>query len=105
MLHIVNGESTAGTLEQSFVPGERFSFRDALLNGPTPFGLSGQEWRRMRAQHLAEAYGLDLQECLQVLLNQEEKLATLAEHEEVVLWFEHDLFCQTNLLYLLHWFV
>lgn len=104
MLHIVNGESTAVTLEQSSVSGERFSFRDALLNGPTPLGLSGQEWRRIRAQHLSEAYGVDLHECEQDLLNQEEKLTTLAEHEEVVLWFEHDLFCQTNLLYLLDWF-
>ncbi|HKY30097.1 MAG TPA: hypothetical protein VJM12_19355, partial [Pyrinomonadaceae bacterium] len=35
---------------------------------------------------------------------QEEKLASYIEHDEVVLWFEHDLFCQINLLYLLDWF-
>src|SRR5881628_2167259 len=26
------------------------------------------------------------------------------DHEEVVLWFEHDLFCQVQLIYLLNWF-
>ncbi|MEM0997162.1 MAG: hypothetical protein AAGN35_08790 [Bacteroidota bacterium] len=29
-------------------------------------------------------------------------MATLAEYDEVVLWFEFDLFCQTNLWLLLH---
>ena len=27
-----------------------------------------------------------------------------AAHDEVVLWFEHDLFCQVHLVYLLDWF-
>ena len=31
-------------------------------------------------------------------------LATFPEHDEVVLWFEHDLFCQVQLIYLLNWF-
>ncbi len=35
---------------------------------------------------------------------QEEVLASSAEHEEVVLWFESDLFCQVNMLYVLDWF-
>ena len=36
---------------------------------------------------------------------QEEKLAAaISSHEEIVLWFEHDLFCQVHLVYLLDWF-
>jgi hypothetical protein len=31
-------------------------------------------------------------------------LETYPEHDEVVLWFEHDLFCQVQLIYLLQWF-
>ena len=31
-------------------------------------------------------------------------LATFSEHDEVVLWFEQDLFCQVHLTYLLNWF-
>jgi hypothetical protein len=37
-------------------------------------------------------------------LDQDAVLTSRTEHEEVVLWFEHDLFCQLNLLYLLDWF-
>ena len=58
----------------------------------------------MRASHLSEAYGVDKRECERELLRQEEALATFSKHDEVVLWFEHDLFCQLHLIYLLDWF-
>jgi len=103
MLHIHNGDSTADIARLSPLPGEHFAFREALIEGPTPAGCTSGEWRGMRARHLSEAYGV-AQECERELAEQENKLATFADHEEIVLWFEHDLFCQTNLLYLLHWF-
>src|SRR2546421_4738399 len=104
MLHIHNGDSSANIAKQSSLPGEHFPWRESLITGPTPAGLSGGEWRSVRAQHLSEAYGADLQECERGLLDQEKKISSFADHDEVVLWFEHDLFCQTNLLYLLNWF-
>src|SRR6266850_4059157 len=104
MLHILNGESTEGTLKQSSVPGVFFSFCDVLVQGPTPTGTDDQEWRRIRSAHLVESYGLQLEACEQGLLSQENTLRSCSQHEEVVLWFEHDLFCQINLLYLLNWF-
>src|SRR5258705_2830960 len=104
MLHIHNGDSSAGTAKQSSLPGEHVAWRESLITGPTPGGLSRSEWRSMRASHLSEAYGVDKQECEQELLRQEEALATFSDHDEVVLWFEHDLFCQLHLIYLLDWF-
>jgi len=104
MLHIHNGDSTADTAKQSDLPGEHFAFREALIEGPTPAGLDAKEWRRVRAQHLSDAYEPALEQTEQELREQESKLATFAAHDEVVLWFEHDLFCQINLLYLLDWF-
>jgi len=104
MLHILNGESTERTLKQSSVPGVFFSFREALDHGPTPTGTDEQEWRHIRTAHLAESYGVGIEACEQGLLSQEEILRSSSQHEEVVLWFEHDLFCQINLLYLLDWF-
>jgi hypothetical protein len=101
MLHIHNGDSSADTARQSSLPGEHFAWRESLITGPTPSGLSGDEWRRTRAQHLFESYGVELAECERGLLRQEEELASFSEHDEVVLWFEHDLFCQLHLLYLL----
>ncbi|MFN2514194.1 MAG: RNA polymerase subunit sigma, partial [Pyrinomonadaceae bacterium] len=70
----------------------------------TPAGITGQDWRRLRARHLAVSYGVDQREAENGLLVQEERLAGFPAHDEVILWFEHDLFCQTNLIYLLNWF-
>ena len=104
MLHIHNGDSTASTARQAAIPGEHFAFREALIAGPVPSNLKDAEWRKLRAAHLSAAYGGDAAEREQELLRQEETLSGSKAHDEVVLWFEHDLFCQLHLIYLLDWF-
>jgi hypothetical protein len=104
MLHIHNGDCSANTAKQSSLPGEHFAWREALIDGPTPAGLEGPEWRTVRARHLSNSYGVDRDQCEQDLQNQEKKLASFEDHDEVVLWFEHDLFCQLHLIYLLQYF-
>src|SRR5258707_14070573 len=104
MLHIHNGDSAAGTAKKSDIPGEHLAWREALVCGPTPGNLSIDEFCQLREQHLADAYGANLERTEQELLAQEETLARFSDHEEVVLWFEHDLFCQVQLIYLLHRF-
>src|SRR5438132_385213 len=104
MLHIHGGESSANTARQSTIPGEHVGWREALIYGPAPSAVAGLEWRKLRARHLLDYYGGDLQKYEADLLSQEETLTTFSGHDEVVLWFEHDLFCQANLLYLLNWF-
>ena len=102
MLHILNGETTEAILAQTAIRGDRFSFRDALIAGPAP-AVNGSEWRRLRAEHLANAYGVAVEKCEGELTRQQEVFESFSNHEEVVLWFEADLFCQANLLYVLDW--
>jgi hypothetical protein len=104
MLHIHNGDCSSNIARQTSLPGEHFAFREALIEGPTPSDLTPADWRKLRARHLSEAYGVDQQKCVQELLEQEQALEGSQQHDEVVLWFEHDLFCQANLIYLLDWF-
>jgi hypothetical protein len=104
MLHILNGGSTEETLKRTDIPGEYLSFRDALIDGPAPETTDAGDWRRIRAEHLASDYGDEVRQCEASLTEQEQILASSSAHDEVVLWFEHDLFCQLNLLYLLDWF-
>jgi len=104
MLHIHDGESSASTAKESTIPGTHVGWREALIDGPAPSDAQGTEWRKLRADFLSDHYLMDRQQCEKELLAQEEMLASFSAHEEVVLWFEHDLFCQTNLLYLLNWF-
>ncbi len=104
MLHIHNGDSTANLLKESGLEGQHSVWREALIAGPTPHGLSLDQWLAVRARHLAEAYEQPLQRCEDDLRQQFTELASFVAHDEVVLWFEHDLFCQANLIFLLAWF-
>ena len=104
ILHIHNGDASADVAKRSSIPGEHFAWREALIDGPAPAAANEQEWRRVRAQHLSEAYGVERAECESESIVQEEKLASFVDYQEVVLWFEHDLFCQVHLVYLLNWF-
>ncbi|MGI8919587.1 MAG: hypothetical protein ACR2H6_13405 [Pyrinomonadaceae bacterium] len=102
MLHILNGESTEAILSQTAIGGERFSFRDALIAGPAP-AVNGSDWRRIRATHIAEAYGVEIEKCEDGFARQQQIFESFDNHKEVTLWFESDLFCQANLLYMLDW--
>jgi hypothetical protein len=66
--------------------------------------MYGAEWRKTRAAHLSSAYRVEFDKCHRQLELQEEVFASFPSHDEVVLWFESDLFCQTNMLYVLDWF-
>ena len=103
MLHIHNGDSTAGTLKEFGFPGEHKAFQEVLMEGPTP-DTPGDEFRETRAQFLAEAYDIEIEKVKTDQRDQEAWLARISEHDETILWFEHDLFCQINLIYLLDWF-
>jgi hypothetical protein len=103
MLHITNGDSTAGTLRLTGLPGEVLPWREDLISGPIPQGSTVDEWLSVRARFLSGAYG-DSEEIRRDLSMQEDKLRSFPDHDEVVLWFEHCLFCQTMLIYLLNWF-
>jgi hypothetical protein len=104
VLHIHNGESTAGTLREFKFPGEHFAFQEVLVDGPAPAGLTVDQWQEVRAEFLAAEYEIDVVKCRNDLKNQESLLESFNKHDEVILWFEHDLFCQVNLIYLLDWF-
>jgi hypothetical protein len=101
-LHIVNGESTLGTLREAFPGEDAFSWFDFLMEGPPPDGTD-EGWRR-RAEALARRFGLEAASFLSAQRAWDERLHEAGRYGEVVLWFEGDLFCAFNLAYLLAWF-
>jgi hypothetical protein len=101
MLHFYNGDVVATIARRLGMPGRHVPFRETLISGPVRPNLGAQEWIEERARFLAEQYGENLLRVRNELLEQEQTLDRAREEEEVVLWFEHDLFCLANLLYLL----
>ena len=95
-LHVTNGGSTAGTLRATSVDGEIVSWDDALHVGPLVF--DPEESRRVRACFLADA-GWD--EAAAIERDFERRDALLAAADHTVIWVEHDLYDQLQLLQIL----
>jgi hypothetical protein len=101
MIHIHNGDVALALAKRSNIPGEHVAYRESLITGPVG---ETEDWLEMRAQSLAEAHQIDLLRVRTDLVEQEQMLDGLTAQDEVVLWFEHDLFCLVHLLYLLQRF-
>src|SRR6266581_320968 len=89
------------TARRANIPGRHVAFREILVAGPTPANVSPHDWIEQRARFLAENYDHNLLRIRTELLDQELMLDQALHEDEVVLWFEHDLFCLINFLYLL----
>ncbi|HEX2645359.1 MAG TPA: DUF1835 domain-containing protein [Thermoanaerobaculia bacterium] len=104
LLHVLNGDCAADQLRDSGVPGRITVSADVLHEGPVPAGLSLERWRKTRARYLAESGYGDYDQCLTTLTQWDRALEGYRSYDEVVLWFEHDLFDQLLLIRLLDWF-
>lgn len=105
-LHITNGDSTASLLKQSDVPGDVLPWRDVLHDGPVPGGLSLAALSDIRATYLAGDEGVfAVANIKRDFTLRDVHLQGSDRYVEIVLWFEHDLYDQLQLLQLLDWFV
>lgn len=102
-LHVLNGDSVRGTLEQSDVPGTFAVYADVLHEGPVSSEIGTAAARDARARYLATAGYLSFADALRTGETWESRLETYASYDEVVLWFEHDLFDQLLLIRHLAW--
>jgi hypothetical protein len=98
MIHLHNGDVVAALARRSGIPGEHVAWRESLVTGPV---VPGDAWIETRARALADRYDEDLLRVRTDLLEQEQLLDHAGEQGEVVLWFEHDLYCLLHLIYLL----
>ena len=87
------------------LPGvEVLPWRDGLHEGPVPQTDTLAELTEIRAAYLARRGWGDVTQLHDDLLARDKGLAHGASFERVILWFEHDLYDQLQLLQLLDWF-
>jgi hypothetical protein len=103
LLHVTNGDVAAGRMREGGLGGEYLPWRDALHDGPVPLTDSLEALSAIRARHLAvQGFG----EAVRIASEFAWRDATLArcgQFGEVVLWFEHDLYDQLQLIQALDW--
>jgi hypothetical protein len=98
VLHVTNGDSVTGTLVQGTLGGDAFAWRDAYHEGPV---RSGERSRLIdaRAEFLSSCGWGEADTIRDELLARDARFVTaLREGREIVLWFEHDLYDQLQLV-------
>lgn len=93
MLHVVNGQATNVPIE-----GDRLYWFDFFMEGPL-----GVPWED-RAEWLEVQFGVRRTDFLRGKDGALAALGTFRDHDEIVLWFEGDLFCLMNMAFALDWF-
>lgn len=105
MLHITNGDAAAQLIQLSGVPGLVLPWRDVLHEGPVPAGHSLEGLSDVRAGFIAgEGLGPSLERVREDFRHRDDMIRGSVTQDEVVLWFEADLYDQLQLLQLLDWF-
>lgn len=102
MLHITNGDCAAQKLRESGIGGEIVAWREVYNHGPVFADGADKAGRELRAEYLEQTLGVPREEYLSACEAQEARLGELERFGEAVLWFEHDLYDQSMLAYLLH---
>ena len=104
VLHITNGDSTVGLLKAANIEGDMLPWRDILHMGPVPVTDTLAELSKIRASFLASLGWTDEEPIQDDFKRRDNKLALAGNYDKVLLWFEHDLYDQLQLLQLLDWF-
>lgn len=89
-------------LKETNIEGETLVFREVLCEGPTQADFNSAEFWDQRRAFMAQAYGPTNEEFDEKAIGEFSK-HDLSTFEEIVLWFEYDLFCQINLMAALSW--
>ena len=97
-LHVTNGESAGNTLRQTSLGGAVLPWQDVLHEGPVPAGPR-RALLRTRAAFLSGCGWGSRPAILSSLERRDRQLRdALQNRQQVVLWFEHDLYDQLQLL-------
>jgi hypothetical protein len=100
-LHITNGDAVVYLFRKAGILGTHVGWRDSLNDGPLPAGLSLEETSALRARYLAaRGYGNAIK-LFHDFSKRDAQLRKAPEVDEIVLWFEHDLYDQLQILQVL----
>ena len=103
-LIITNGDAAGELLRRTLPGAEVLPWRDVLHEGPVPLTATLEELTAARVEYLAGAGGGEIAAIEFELTARNRGLDMNSNFGRVVLWFEHDLYDQLQLLQVLDWF-
>lgn len=103
-LNITNGDSAVGSLSDAGIEGKIIAWRDVLHEGPVDASLPLDELSKQRARFIAGNNWGDFSHISGNFVERDRMIQHLDYFDEVVLWFEDDLYDQLQLIQLLDFF-
>lgn len=99
--HILNGDCLASQLTEAGITENIIVCRECMIEGPIKPSIDGEFWGK-RAVFIGETYNETQAGYQDKVRSQFDRIATLPKDAEINLWFEDDLFCQTNMWLILN---
>lgn len=104
LLHITNGDAAVNVMHKANISGTILPWSDVLHEGPVPDNLTLQQLSELRSNFIAKQGWGTATEVQNKFNNRDQLLLQASQFDEVVLWFEHDLYDQLQLLQILDFF-
>ena len=104
VLNITNGDSAVNLMQAAGIEGEFLPWRDVLHDGPVPDEPELTRLSQIRAGFIASRGWGDLPTIEQGFRERDRQLESFRDYRKVLLWFEHDLYDQLQILQILDWF-
>lgn len=98
--HVLPGDAQVEIFKQTNIEGEIIVCRECLIEGDLQAENLEDFWQ-VRENYLSKHYPNGENFYAENVRSEFEKLLNTAPDDEVNLWFEHELFCQTNLWFCL----
>tara|TARA_B110000046_G_scaffold183541_1_gene219842 strand:- start:8114 stop:9058 length:945 start_codon:yes stop_codon:yes gene_type:complete len=103
VLHITNGDITTNSLKKINFSGSFITWREMLSEGKTTSDIGSESFWKNRFEFLRTSYNISKKNFIDNTLKEYRNLCNEKEQDEIVLWFDQDLFCQINMLAVISW--
>ena len=103
LLHITNGDSFTSRLQSLPVKGDIITWREMLCEGKTLCAVGSEAFWKTRFEFFNKNYKVSKSWFVEKTLKEYRSLCNHKQQDQIVLWFEYDLFCQINMLAVLSW--
>ncbi len=102
-LHITNGDSFTQRLRELKFKGKIITWREMLCEGKTVTNVGSEAFWKTRFDFLHKNYNVSKSWFVEKTLKEYRSLCNHKQEDEIILWFEYDLFCQINMLAVISW--
>ena len=103
LLHITNGDAFTEKLGTLKLNGDVITWREMLCEGKTLTNVGSENFWKTRFEFLNKNYKVTKSWFIEKTLKEYRSLCNHKQQDQIILWFEYDLFCQINMLAVLSW--